>query len=335
MSIYKDFANLSKYTKVEENNIGLNFFENLKKSKPIFYKYSAQTLYRAYLMEYIIILWDNDYYILINHVNNSHAEFKTKLRGISEDLLSSSFLNSTGYRKLVELQYFLENNYFERYSLIRYLTQAWSNYLYNKQYHYRYIPLNRIYSDKVKKQYLELSQGLADKTVYSDNLSFTDDPVTIALLNYYYYLDRDNYSNLVNSFEASLKTALDDKLVNNYKKIKATKDKGLIMHYINSVGIQRESFTASYGDTLILNQDIMNFKDTDLQCSAFDYIATGNSNCSIPVIINLALSKAGLYHKLFRAFCTKSLECKPLNINQLNKYKQLGFTVDKINRVHV
>lgn len=332
MNLHNDIVSLRESTTVNENNIGLAFFENLKKTKPIFYKYQAETLYRAYLMEYIILLWDNAYYLLINNSNRS-----IKLRGISNDLLGTDFLNSTGYRKLVETEDFLEHNYFSRYSLIRYLTQAWTNYLYNKQEHYRYIPLNRIYGDKVKSQYLELSQGLADYTVFEDNLSFTDDPATIAILNYYYFLDNDMSADLIKSFEVSLSTSLNEDVERGYKKVKATKDKALIMHYINAVGIQEESFTASYGDNLVLNRDVMHFNNSSLQELANNYLANGNENsiCSVPVTLTISISRFGLYYKLLGIISRKLLGCSPLIKRQLNKYKELGFTVSNINKVYV
>lgn len=317
---------------ITADNIGLGFFESLKKSKPIFHAYSAVTLYRAYIMEYIILLWDNTYSLLINNTARS-----LKLREIGTDnLLGKEFINSTGYRRLVELQYFLEHNYFNRYSLIRYLTQAWANYLFNKQEHYPFIPLGRIYSDKVKHQYLELSKGLADKTVYQDNLSFTDDPLTIALLNYYYYLDTDKSPQLVKSFELSLKTSLDESVAAGYRKVLNTKDSTLIMHYINSVGLQRESFTASYGDTLLLNKDIMMFSDISLQERANNYLASGGyEQTSIPVTITLSISRLSFYSKLLNVICKKQLNCNPMSSKEVAIYRKLGFKVSNTSRVDV
>lgn len=332
MNLHQDIVLLNEATAINENNIGLAFFENLKETKPIFYRYQAKTLYRAYIMEYLILLWDNAYYLLINTSKQS-----ARLRGISEDLLGGDFLNSTGYRKLVEVEDFLEHNYFSRYALIRYLTQAWTNYLYNKQEHYRYIPLNRIYNKKVRQQYLELSKGLADHTVLEDNLSFTDDPATIAILNYYYFLDDDKSGALIKSFELSLSTSLSEEIEQGYQKVKATDNKSLLMHYINAVGIQEESFTASYGDNLILNRDVMQFKDSYLQEQANNYLANGNSKeiCSVPVTLTISISRFGLYYKLLGIICKKLLGCSPLTIKQLNKYKQLGFRVNSFNKVCV
>lgn len=330
MNLHSEINALNKTITV--NNIGLGFFESLKKSKPIFNTYSAVTLYRAYIMEYIILLWDNTYALLINNTTRS-----LKLREIgSNKLLGKEFINSTGYRRLVELQYFLENNYFERYSLIRYLTQAWANYLFNKQEHYPFIPLSRIYSDKVKRQYLELSKGLADKTVYQDNLSFTDDPLTIALLNYYYYLDTDKSSQLISSFEKALSTSLDASIAQGYHKISNTNDKTLKMHYINSVGLQKDSFTASYGNTLLLNKDIMSFSNIGLQEQANNYLANGDyEQCSIPITITLAISRLDFYNKLLTVICKKQLNCNPMSNDKVVEYRKLGFRVENTNRVDI
>lgn len=331
MSLMADLKSLSDNASINEYSIGLPFFKSLQKNRSLFNNYSPITLYRAYIMEYIILLWDNTYYLLINNGARS-----TKLRGISDNLLGQNFINSSGYVQLVKLQDFLEHNYFDRYSLIRYLTQAWSNYLFNKEERYRYIHLDRIYSSKVKQQYLELSQGLVDDTIKEDNLSFANDPVTIALLNYYYYLDEFRYNKIVDSFELSLFTSLDDKLADKYGTIKNTEDKALIMGFINAVGIQRESFTTSYGNNLLLNQNIMTFEDIDLQCKADRYLANGNKfETDLPITITLSLSRLGLYKKLLNTICSKQLGCRPLDKEELKKYKQLGLQIDTINSIRL
>lgn len=329
MSLQKDIDSLYSNTNITDSKIGLAFFDKLR-TRPTFKKYSAVTLYRAYILEYIILLWDNTYYTLIN-TNMKNG----KLRGITNNLLGNGFINSVGYSKLVELQCFLEHNYFSRYSVIRYLTQAWSNYLFNKHTHYYFMPLNRIYSDKVKKQYLEISQGLADETVYYDNLSFTDDPVTIALLNFYYYLDTDKSKDVLNTFERALSEDIDYDLKEEYKKVRATRDKSLILHYICSVGMQKQSYSVSYGDNLMLNQDVMAFTNSSIQTKANDYLSTNIPICSLPVSITLAISRVGFYHTLLRVVCEKQLGCEPITIEQLDKYKQIGIKVDSINKIKV
>ncbi|QHJ85486.1 MAG: hypothetical protein [Bacteriophage sp.] len=324
-------AALNMYT-MNEQNIGLAYFEKLKMAKPIFRSYKPETLYRAYIMEYIILLWDNAYYFAINTVTN-----RTKVRGINEELLGKEFIDSVGYAKLVALQDYLENTYFTRYSLIRYLTQAWSNYLFNKYERYRYIPLNRIYSDKVKAQYYELSKGLFDKTVRYDNLSFTTDPVTIALLNYYYYLDESKYADMVQSFELSLTTAYDDKLESQYNKVKETNNKAMIINFINAVGLNRDVFTASYGDTLILNNEIMTFNGNDiLQQQANNYLASGgHARTDLITNLTLALSNFGTYDKLLRVLCKNRLECSPLTDANIKNYRELGFNISNIKSLNL
>lgn len=325
MSLYNDLAILNTDVKINEKTIGLALFENLR-SNPIFNNYQATTLYRAYIMEYVILLWDNAYTLLINK-NTSNL----KLKGITESLLGSDFIHSSGYKKLIELELFLENNYFDRYALNRYLTQAFSNYLFNKQEHYTHISLDRIYSNKIRKQYLEISQGLADKTVYKDNLSFTEDPVTMALINYYYYLDKNKYYNLVNTFKLSLATCLDKDIKCYFNKIEAIDDKSLMMHYINTIGIIKDSFTVSYGNNLLINQDILTYSDTSKQMQADNYLI-GGQECSTAVTITLALSRLGTYHKLLTVVCKKQLGCLPITKKQLNEYKEIGFNISDISR---
>lgn len=326
MSLQDDLEGVNNYAGFNKGNIGLAYFDKLR-AKPFFCNYAASTLYRAYIMEYLILLWDNTYYLLINR--NSK---RPKLHGVTNEILGAKFLKSGGYKRLVELQYFLENNYFSRYALNRYLTQAWTNYLFNKQISYRFIPLNRIYASKVKKQYLELSEGLADETVYMDNLSFTNDPVTIALLNYYYYLDRDNYKNLISAFESTLSSNFNIDMLKKYYAIKDTRDMALILYFIFTVGNQYEPYTVSYGDNLLLKQDIKVFLDSNQQQEANISLV---EDCDTATTITLALSRKGTFKEILHVICKKQLGCNPITQKQISQLKSMGYRINDINDIRV
>lgn len=327
MSLMSDLAHINNINNLTKETLSFDYFKNLAK-KSVFKDYKPETLYRAYILEYILLLWDNTYLVLINKNNRN-----LKLRGISEHILGNTFINSNGYHKLIKLEYFIENNYFSKYAVIRYLTQAWGNYLYTKTTHYTYIPLNKVYADKVQKQYLALSKGLTDKVVYQDNLSFTDDPVTIALLNYYYYLDTDRSTDLINSFELSLTNSLDKIIKEEYNILRKNKDITMLLNFINIVGREKESFTASYADTLLLNQNTMTFDNMEIQTKANDYLATTSEECNPMQAITLSLSRLGMFKEILKVACKKRLGCNPLDSTRLDKYKQLGFKITTTNKL--
>jgi hypothetical protein len=326
MSIHNELSLISNKDKVS-NAISSNTFNTIKKRNTFFNKYSVKTLYRAYILEYIILLWDNTYSILINNKSRT-----PKLRGLNTKFLGKDFIYSSGYKRLVELQFFLENNYFNKYAVIRYLTQAWSNYLYNKGEHYTYIPLSRIYSDKVKLQYLELSKSIKDKTIYQDNLSFTNDPVTLALLNYYYYLDINRHDAIVNSFEQSLASCLNDAIRLQYQLVKKENDKALLLHYIMSVGMQKDLFSVNYGYNLILNQNILAFADLNRQIEANNYLVLGK-DCDTDITVTLSLSRFDFYKNILSLMCKQQLSCLPISVDKLKFYSKLGLKVTDTNIV--
>ena len=331
MSLRDDLKAINKSSNVlNKNNLGLSFFTQLATNKK--YHYKPETLYRAYILSYIAKLWDNFFYICTN------ASIKhTKIKGLGTGLLDSKYLSSALYFDFVKLEDFLEANYFSRYSGVRYLTQAYTNYRFNKKEHYRFIPSYSLFSDKARQSYLALSKGLSDGSIKQDNLAFMSDPVTVALMNYYYDLDKPYDKHIYADFKTSLDSSYEKEAVSALiKPIELIKSKSVMMYTIANIGLTLQDFSFSYADNFLISYKVSNFADDQLCYFSDNYLVSGNYNeDAYPYNVTIALSRLFSLKDLLTVCANKRLGCSPIDDSGLDKLRGLGVELDKMNRINL
>lgn len=318
--------------RITESTLGTALFKKFAK-KPAYKEYTFKQLYRAYILAYLVRLWDNYYYLSLHTGMRAN-----KLEGLSKDLLPANFMETRLYDTLLKIEVAIDSKpqFKGKYSIVRYLTQAFRNHLYNVHDSYKHITLGALYNPSIVKSYYALSQGLQDQTIHRDELDLMGDPVTLALVNYHYYLDTNREPELVRSFIESARGN------HSREKIKALIDacmaldsNSLLMYLLANIGLTIEGFSFSYADNYLLSRHLINEAPLDVKNYAMSYAVTGSYKKESDYFICLHLATIGMYDKLFNVQLAKQLKCKAVDKDMLKEYKKIGIATDKVDRINL